>query len=43
MRFDDYWVKSEPENVMAFPQVREAFANELEDQLNNDALALSVS
>ncbi len=44
VRFDGYWMKSEPENVMAFPQVREAFAAELGAQLNtDDSLTLSVN
>lgn len=43
VRFDAYWIKSEPENVMAFPRVREAFANELTAQLNDDTLSFTVS
>ena len=43
VRFDGYWLQSEPENVMAFPQVREAFAMELGAQLNtDDSLTLTV-
>ena len=42
VEFDAYWMKSKPENVMAFPTVRDAFSEELRAQLAVDSDSLSL-
>ena len=43
VEFDAYWMKSKPENVMAFPIVRDAFSEELRAQLAMDSDSLSLT
>ena len=33
--FNQFWLDSEPENVMEFPRLKESFSRDVEHQLNH--------
>ena len=41
-KFDEFWFSKEPEDVMAFPRIREEFSQSVLQQLKEERITLQL-
>ena len=43
IKFDIFWIAEKPANIMAFPEVKQKFLQQLKENLNQGKLAMTLA